>query len=216
MDPLHICIALGPVAMYLLVLGAINLARRPVVISGNRDAAALGIAVGGLAVAGPMELFVPVEAAAYWGLWVWPMMITAYLLGLSLLIVMLRPRLVIYNATSEQLLPVLDAAIKRLDPTASWAGTSLSLPQLEVHLHVESVAMLKNIQLVSAGQQQSLSGWRRLEGELAAGFQAVRGTPNSYGFSLITFGLAIAGAITYWLAGDPTGVQQALNEMLRR
>ena len=47
MDPLHLCIALGPVARYFLLLGSINLSRRPFVTSGTRDAAALGIAIVG-------------------------------------------------------------------------------------------------------------------------------------------------------------------------
>ncbi|HEX5104964.1 MAG TPA: hypothetical protein VFV87_14190 [Pirellulaceae bacterium] len=215
MDPLHVCIALGPVAVYLLVLGTINLSPRPFLTSGGRDAAALGIAIAGFAVAGPMELFLPVEAAAYWGPWVWPMMLGAYVLGLLLVILMLRPRLVVYNATAEQLLPILDAVAKRLDPAATWAGESLTLPSLAVELHVESWPVLKNVQLVSAGPLQNFAGWRQLELELAQALRSVHSTRNPAGFSLLTVGLAIALAITYWLSRDPTGVQQALNQMLR-
>ena len=34
MDPFRVCLALGPVAIYLLLLGAINLSRRPLLVSG--------------------------------------------------------------------------------------------------------------------------------------------------------------------------------------
>ena len=59
MDPLHLCIALGPLAVYLLLLGIINLMPRPFMTSGARDTAALSIAISGFVVAGPMELFLP-------------------------------------------------------------------------------------------------------------------------------------------------------------
>lgn len=216
MDPLHVCIALGPVAMYLLVLGTINLSARPFLTTGARDAAALGIAIAGFVVAGPMELFLPIEAAAFWGIWVWAMMLGIYLLGLLLAVLLLRPRLVIYNVTGEQLRPILGEVVTRLDPEARWAGESLTMPSLGVQLHVEPLAMLKNVQLVATGSSQNLTGWRRLESELAAALRTVRGTRNPAGFSLLTIGLSIAVAITYWLSRDPLGVQQALSDMLRQ
>ena len=58
-DPLHLSIALGPLATYLMVLGVVNLSIRPFVTTGSRDTAALGLAISGLAIAGPMELFLP-------------------------------------------------------------------------------------------------------------------------------------------------------------
>jgi 2-keto-4-pentenoate hydratase len=35
-DPLHLIIALGPLAMYLLLMGLFNLTRRPLVTTGTR------------------------------------------------------------------------------------------------------------------------------------------------------------------------------------
>jgi hypothetical protein len=99
MDPLHVCIALGPLAMYLLVLGAVNLSRRPVVASGGRDALALALAISGFVAAGPMELFLPEMVAAWWGGWVWALMLTGYLLVVLFIVLMMRPRIVIYNCT---------------------------------------------------------------------------------------------------------------------
>src|SRR5437763_15545678 len=77
MDPLHLGIALGPLATYFLVLGGINLSRRPVLASGGRDAAALALALIGLVVTGPMELFLVEEAAVLYGGWVWAIMVAA-------------------------------------------------------------------------------------------------------------------------------------------
>jgi hypothetical protein len=215
MDPLHVCIALGPLAMYLLVLGAINLSSRPLVTSGARDALALGIAIVGFVAAGPMELFLPEAAAVYLGPWVWVLMLILYLLGLVLLVLTMRPRLVIYNAPAEHLRPILAEVVAHLDHDARWAGESLVMPQLGVQLHLESLPLTKNVQLVASGPNQDIAGWRRLEHELAAALRRTRSGPNPYGLILLSFGVAIAGIITWQLARDPSGVTQALHEMLR-
>ncbi len=216
MDPLHLCIALGPLAAYLLLLGTLNLSRRPFITTGLRDSAALGIAIGGFVVAGPMELFLPERAAVTLGVWVWPLFIGLYLLCLTLVVLLARPRIVIYNCSFEQLRPTLMEAVARLDPEARWAGESLVMPTLGVQLTVEPLLIMKNVQLVAAGVGQNFHGWRRLESELAASLRHVKGTPNPYGISLVTFGLFMAGSIVFWLARDPQGVAQAWNEMLRR
>ncbi len=216
MDPLHATIALFPVAMYLLVLGAINVAPRPFLTTGARDAIALGIAISGCVAAGPMELFLPEAAAVAYGGWVWAMMLGCYCLMVLFVALMLRPRLVIYNVTLEQLLPVLEETVARLDPQVRWNGNTIVSQELGVQLSVESQAMVKNVQLVSAGPHQSHHGWRRLETTLAAALKPVRGTPNPYGASLLTFGVLIAVLISVLLCRDPAGVQQALNDLLRR
>ncbi len=216
MDPLHLCIALGPVAIYFLLLGTINLSRRPFVTSGTRDAAALGIAIGGFVVAGPMELFLPEAAAVRMGFWVWPTCIAFYILCLSLAVLLMRPRIVIYNVTFEQLRPSLADIVLRLDSESRWAGDSLVMPNLGVQLTVESQGMMKNVQLAAAGTEQSFQGWRLLESELTTALRSAKGTRNPYGMSLIMFGLLMAAAVVFWLSRDPQGVAQALNEMLRK
>src|SRR5438477_13127575 len=115
MDPLHLCIALGPLATYLLVLGVINLSRRPLLTTGARDAAALALALVGLVVAGPMELFLVEEAAVLYGGWIWAIMLVAYFLFVALVTLLLRPRLVIYNTTLEQVRPIVADVASRLD-----------------------------------------------------------------------------------------------------
>lgn len=216
MDPLHLCIALGPVAIYFLLLGSINLSRRPFVASGSRDSAALGIAIGGFVVAGPMELFLPETAAVRMGFWVWPTCVAFYILCLSLAVLLMRPRIVIYNVTVEQLRPSLSDIVLRLDSESRWAGDSLVMPNLGVQLTVESQGMMKNVQLAAAGTEQSFQGWRLLEAELATVLRSAKGTRNPYGMSLVMFGLLLGASVIWWLSSDPQGVQQALNEMLRK
>jgi hypothetical protein len=216
MDPLHIAIALSPLVTYLLVLGVINLSSRPLLTTGSRDAAALAIAIAGLVLAGPMELFLVEDAAALYGGWVWAIMLAAYGLLVALVILLLRPRLVVYNITLEQLRPLLADVVARLDSESRWAGESLVMPQLGVQLHLEEAPFSKNVQIVSSGPQQSLPGWRHLEAELALALRKIRTGPNPYGVTQLGFGVLLATAITFSLIRDPNGVMQALNEMLRR
>lgn len=216
MDPLHLCIALGPVAIYFLLLGSINLSRRPFVTSGSRDSAALGIAIGGFIVAGPMELFLPESAAVRMGFWVWPTCFAFYILCLSLAVLLMRPRIVIYNVTFEQLRPSLADIVLRLDSESRWAGDSLVMPNLGVQLTVESQGMMKNVQLAAAGTEQSFQGWRLLEAELSTILRSAKGTRNPYGMTLVMIGLLLGASVIWWLRSDPQGVQQALNEMLRK
>src|SRR4051812_41221672 len=116
MDTFSACVALGPIAIYLLLLGAINLARRPLVVNGTRETLSLGLALLGLVVVGPMQLFMPQAAANQFGQLVWAPLATLYLLGMMLTLMLSRPRLVIYNASREQTQAVLAETARRLDP----------------------------------------------------------------------------------------------------
>src|SRR4051812_1350337 len=216
MDPLHLCIALGPLAIYFLLLGSLNLSRRPFVTSGTRDAAALGIGIGGFVIAGPIELFLPETAAVRMGVWVWPTCIAFYVLCLSLAVLLMRPRIVIYNVTFEQLRPSLADIVRRLESEARWAGDSLVMPNLGVQLTVEGHGTMKNVQLVAAGSQQSFHGWRLLETELASVLRTIKGAQSPWGMVMVVSGLAMASSVVYWLTRDPQGVAQSLSEMLRR
>ena len=217
MDPLHFCIAAGPLAVYLLLLGVVNLRRRPFITTGGRDAMSLGLGIVGFIIVGPMELFFP-EAAAnnLYAAGVWVMLVVLYLLALVLIVLLMRPRLVIYNVAADQLRPVLSDIVTELDPDARWAGDALSLPQLGVQLHLEPSGMFKNVQLVAAGPQQNLDGWRRLEIELTRAFRKYEGSPNPYGASLLLFGFTLSAWATYWLYENPERVMRTLESMLRQ
>jgi len=214
MDPLHFCVAVGPLSAYLLLIGILNLLRTPFLTNGARDTAALGIAISGFVVAGPMELFMPQVAAMRFGIWVWVLMIAFYALSLTLVVLLMRPRLVVYNMTADQLRPLLATVVAKLDNEHRWAGETLSLPHLAVELHLEPFSPLRNVQLVSAGPRQSYKGWRILEAELGAALHASRTSRNPYGFALLAMGAVLSIAVGTVLVMHGDTVSQSLAEML--
>jgi len=192
------------------------LSAKPFVTTGARDAAALGIGVSGLVIAGPMELFFPEGAASQFGGFVWLMLIIFYGLCVSLIVLLMRARIVVYNLSCDQLLPSLKSVAHRLDREARWAGDSLLMPNLKVHLHVESIDWVRNIQLCAGGNQQSYEGWLTLEVELRKELNSLSVGPNLAGIGfLVLSGLLSLGA-AIWMVSDQQAVAQAFIEMLRR
>ena len=216
MDAFDLCLAVGPLAMYLLALGVINLGRRPVVTTGAREIMALALALGGFVLVGPMQLFFPEAAASRFGPWVWWLLSTFYVMCVTLWIITSRPRLVIYNIVPEYLREILNRLAPTLDPQAHWAGDNLMMPQRGVQLHIEGVDRMRNIVLVALGTEQSHSGWRELENAL---IKTLRETPverNPRGFSFLSAGVLLLTAMLYKTLQDPQAVADGLLEMLRR
>ena len=215
MQTLHLCISLGPLAVYLFMVGLINSRRRPFLTSGARDMAALGIALCGFFIIGPLQLFVPDTAADRFGPYIWLMMLTLYVLAWTLGVLLMRPRLVIYNITTDQLRPLLATTVKQLDPEMRRAGQCLIMPQLDIQLTVEPAGPLRCVQLVAAGPSQDAAGWRKLEIALAGSLKASHAPVNWYATILMAFAVGIGAIITVRMASDPQLVSQQLQEMLR-
>lgn len=214
-DTFRLCVALGPLAIYLLTLGLINLSQRPLVVSGARDTAALGLSVIGMVLVGPIELLLPNRFARE-GMMVWLMVLGMYILSLSLAVLMTRPRLVIYNISLDQLRPVLAQVIDQLDDSARWVGSSLVLPRLHVELHLESSPLMRNVSLVAAGDEQSFVGWRQLEVALATALRRSGELRRSWwGLAMTLLALLVIAQLGWLLASDPQAVTQGFRDMLR-
>ena len=215
MDPLHFCIAVAPLSVYLLLLGILNLRGRPFVTTGARDGAALSIGVIGFVLVGPMKLFFPEAAASRFGVVVWLMLIVFYGLCVSLAVLLMRSRIVIYNISMEHLRPILTGVAMKLDKKSRWNGDSLWLPERKIHLHVEAVEWLRNIQLTAGGNQQSYEGWHVLEKELKAALQKIPIRPNMTGIPMMLVSGALALGAAIWMLNDQQAVAQALEEIWR-
>ena len=201
MGVFHQCLAFGPVAVYLVLLGVMNLSRRPRLVSGARDAAALGLALSGMVIIGPLALFFPDSSALRMGphgtKLVWALLTVLYGLGLVSLLLLARPRLVIYNVSADRLRPILARVVERLDPDTRWAGDSLVLPAFGVQMHVERAAWMRNVCLVSAGSRQEEEGWRRLGTALGAVLAEVEVPRNPRGVTFLAVGVFLARACPF-------------------
>jgi hypothetical protein len=215
-DSLHFSAAALPLAVYLFLLGLLNLRRRAFVTTGARDSAALAIGIVGLMVIGPMKLFFPEGAASRFGILVWLMLLIFYGLCISLSVLLMRSRIVIYNISLEHLRPVLTNIAQRMDPKSRWMGDALWLPTEKVHLHVEPVEWLRNVELTAGGNQQSYDSWRRLQKELEESLKKIPVEPNWIGIPLVIVGIGLALGSIIWMLTDPTSVVSSFKELIMR
>ena len=218
MDPFRLCLALGPLAIYLMLIGAINMFRRPFLVSGARDTAALGLAVSGLVIVGPGELFFPVNASLRFEPFpwlVWVLLVALYGLCVVLVVLLSRPRLVIYNISRDQLRPILGDLVAELDSEARWAGDSLALPNVGIQLYVTGQAAMRNVSLTAIGLNQNPQGWRQLELALASALSRLEVPRNRHALGLLSAGALLALLALLAIAYDPQAVAQSLFDMLR-
>ncbi|MGE0760410.1 MAG: hypothetical protein AB7F89_07550 [Pirellulaceae bacterium] len=212
-DTPHLIIALAPLAVYLFVIGVLHLSPRPVCLTGARETLGLGLAVSGMILIGPMELFVPAATAFQLGGYVWLLLIAFYGMSLLLVVLVRRPRLVVYNVSEEQMRAVLASIVSELDRDARWAGDCLFLPALGVQLSVEAAPLVRYVELVSAGVVQSFEGWGRLETSLRHALRQQTRTRGLYGAGLVLASLALAGLMALSAVSSPLSIAQ-LREML--
>lgn len=215
-DPLHLAIAATPLAIYFLVLGWIRLRKRPHVVSGVNDAMWLGVAVSGLVVAGPFELFMPEAAAMRFHGYVWLLLLGLYALLVILVALLLRPRIIIYNIAPDAFRPLLSEVIGRLDRDARWAGQGVVLPTLGVQLSIEPELPLRTVQLVAAGSQQSYAGWKQLEYQLREALRETPGVVGSHAFLLLGSGLALLVVAASAMGLSPQETAAAWKAFLRQ
>jgi hypothetical protein len=216
MDPLRLGIALGPLAVYLLLMGGLNLSRRPFLTTGARDIAALGIAVSGLILIGPIELFLARNLAIPFAehmVLFWSLVASLYLSTLTLVILTLRPRLTLHNLTLEEAREVLASTTSGLDPSARWTANSMLLPGLGVELAIEEFVPLKSVSLAPIGGRQSYRGWKQLERAMAQSLRQREVAPNPAGLTLVLTGLLMSGVILFRWMRDPAAVAAAFTEM---
>ncbi|MBL8855158.1 MAG: hypothetical protein JNK57_14425 [Planctomycetaceae bacterium] len=212
--PVQFCIVVVPFSVYLLLLGWLHLRKHPFVTTTGRDIAILSVAVSGMMIVGPMELFFPENAVSRFGPFVWLMLLAFYGLLTSLLSMMVRPGLVIYNVREDQIRPLLSDVLIELDKP-HWSGENVRLPNLGIHFQIESHPWLRCVQLVSTGRKQNLTGWRLLEAGLQASVVSVPTHSNLYGPLFIALAglLNVVGVV--WMIRQPAEVVAAWQQILR-
>lgn len=214
MDAARSCVAMGPLAIYLFVLGYINLSPRPFVTNWLRDLAALALAASGLVMVGPVELFMPTAVIVNMGVWFWLAALGFYASCVTLVLLFLPPRVIVYNIGANELRRALSEIAPRLDPQAQWVGESLAMPNLGLSLYLKSFRPLRNVSLIPVGQSPSLESWRLLETALRSGLRDVRVTPNPRGLTMVLIAGFISVVLVARWVSDPQEVAQGLIEML--
>jgi hypothetical protein len=213
-DALRLAIALVPLAAYCLLLALVNARRRPFATTGGCDLATLGAALSGFVLVGPIELFRPEAASAEFGGYVWLFLLVFYWLWVWLAVLVARPRLVVYNVSSQELRPIVAETARRLDPQARWAGDSLSLPTLGVSLNMECFEIMRHGSLIAAGGKQNVAGWKQLSAELRTQLATLRvgRNPRALGFTLVAIALLVVSINQ--MKSNPQEVAQSMHEML--
>ncbi len=217
-EPFSLLIAVLPLAAYLVLLGGLQIFRVPMVTTGGRDVFALATAISGLVAIGPGELFFPSAASVVLGIWIWPILGIFYLLSVSLIVLGLRPRLVIYGRSAQSLtLPLMEAA-RHLDPAAKLdeAAGQVSLPSLGVHLRLDGHRGGETAEIFAFEQNLPPSFWNQLlhalRGELASQGQ----TASFRAGWMLAAGLALIALLGYQALQAPTEVVQGFQQWLWR
>jgi hypothetical protein len=184
-----------PLGAYLLVVGRLHLGRRPVVVAGSLDLAMLAAGVSGLVLAGPLALLQPAVGTAAWA--------TAMLLGSLVLLVVggllaTRPRLVVYNVTTEQLRPLLAEVIGGLDPSARWAGESVVLPGRGLQLLLDARGLARCVSVVAVGGGSSAEAWGEFAGRVRRAARKLRVRRNPWGAAAAAAGVLLLAAAIAW------------------
>lgn len=212
-DPVRFAIAVIPLAAYLAVVGWANCRRRPLVVSGASDIAALGLGLVGLVFVGPIELFRPELATNQFLNYIWLVLLMFYLLWVVLAAMISRPRLVVYNLTPEELRPLLSEAAGTVDSSLRWAGDCLVLPKLGVQLYIDGFALMRNTSLVSSGPRQNLEGWHRLAKQLRGGLRHVQVGPHPPAIALLVAAAVMLVGCELRLAAGEDQIAEALSEL---
>ncbi len=218
MNALFIGIALTPLTAYFCLMGLLNSRRSPAVTSGARDMGALLLGISGMIFAGPCVLLTPESVFNRFSPWpwlAWVLLIVLYSLFCNLILLMMRPKIIVYNIKTDRLRSILKAVVAELDPEAQWAGDSALIPRLGVQMHIDASGLAKNVQIASSGPHQNLVGWHRLQSALAVRLREVPSPSNPLGILLsIVSGVAILGILGILFRQAPE-VQAAFCELMR-
>lgn len=213
-DPFRVYVAVTPLALYLLVVGAAHFRRRPTLVSGARDWLALMLAAAGLLAVGPLELFLPEHAATRFGGVVWLLLVGLYALVMVLAVTGQRPQWVIYQVAPEEALEALQTACREAGEHFVLAGNTLYLPQADIELRIQAGRRWRTA-VISAARIPPVEVWRRLETGLAQALARVESPLTWIGPVLVTAALVLWVGAGWRAVENPLAFAKGCREMLR-
>ena len=188
LDSLPFWIALVPLGVYCCIMGGLQLRHRPLIVSAAWDSALLGIALSGLVAVGPLAAIQPLLGGSPWGEVI---LLLVYALVVAVCILFARPRLLIYNATIEQVRPLVAQNAAAVDPAVRWAGESVALPTLGLQAHVEGNGPLRTVSVVVLQSGEAGEAWTDLSRRLRRVSRRLRVQPSPVGMVLLAVGCFI-------------------------
>ncbi|MDZ4850040.1 MAG: hypothetical protein SGI77_12210 [Pirellulaceae bacterium] len=215
MTSFSIILALGPIAVYSIVLGMLHARKHPKVVSGSRDLACLGLAMIGLYIVGPAQLFFPQAAFNVFGVSVWIVLVILYLFSLLFAILNTNPRLVVFGMDVDALTEHADRSLLQLDPGTRWLGLSFIAPNLGIQGIVESAGHGRISHITATKREQNVGGWIAFERALSTNLKSVEFASDTTDHRWFALGFALLGLIGYALFSHPTSIAQGLRDVLR-
>lgn len=216
MSTIHFAIATIPIAVYFMMIGALRLRTKPMITTGWRDTLTLGIAASGFVAVGPMQLFFPVQAAARWQGWVWVALLALYLLGLAMILLSCKPRLIAYGLNESQFRRTLLAAAQSVDSQSGWQADVLNLPTSGIQLANEPSGTARVHQVVHVGTLDNLQDWLKIERSFVRLAREEKCPPSAAGWPFVIGGTLLLITALMPMLADPGEALAGLRKFLNR
>ena len=165
MEPFALMLMMAPLLLHMVVISVIRLSGRYHVTTNGRDLASIAFAVSGMIAVGPAELFFPMSAAAVFGPYVWGALALFYWLCVSLMVLGLPQRLVVYGGNPRELFHALQEASRSIDETAEANQESyqIFLPQTKIHLKLHAMGTPDHASISAFESNLSPLFWHQLK-----------------------------------------------------
>lgn len=177
--------------------------------------ALLGLAMLGLVLVGPSQLFFPVAAFNLLGPAVWFLITLLYFFIVLFVILNSRPRLVVFGLAPDALANKVKESLDELNIESTWMGLTFAAPGIRVDGTIEQAGNGDLSQIVATRSNQDVIGWMTLERALAIKLKLIPIEPRSTGTVWIALGLAALVALGLQIYSNPTAVADGMKELLR-
>ncbi|WP_404309766.1 hypothetical protein [Neorhodopirellula lusitana] len=217
-EPFAALVAFTPLVIYLFVLAICRVSGRTLVWSGAADTGAVLLAISGLVIVGPIELFFPKATAYLLGAWVWLPLLFLYFLFGCLWIINSRTSIVVYGRTSEQLFPAVLKAAQSIDNTATGDPQTLQfhLPKAGVHLRLDAAPMHDCVKLIAFEPLLTAAFWSTLSVHLRHEVSEVAAPRPRRGWAALGLAILITAWLVEYVSNEPQLLVDGFREWLVR
>jgi hypothetical protein len=207
--------AIGPLAIYLVLLSLIRLRGVPLVTTGGRDLAVLGMAIGGLVAIGPMQLFYPSIVGAALGWRVFVGLILLYVLSMTFAHLLMKPRLVIYGADVPTVLAALHRSIVQVIPEARCDEEGAYYAQAHLRFRVEGQTGWYATQVTIDGPPLTHATAVAVRRTLRQELRSAAPSPRAGAAALLATALCTLGWLSYQAISQRQDLAASLRDFLR-